>query len=479
MLFNIILTAVFVLNFVFAIAVIFLERRNVSATWAWLMILMLLPMLGFILYIVLGQNLRRRKVFRWDQTLHSLIKGESDRQLLQLGQGDTHFLSAVAREYQKLVYMHLKNGNCVYTDHNDVTIFTDGNEKFKALLQDIYNAEHHIHILYYIIRSDELGNKIADALIQKAKEGVQVRILYDASGSRRLSKKFVRKIKKAGGEIVAFFPIRIPLSFRLNYRNHRKIVVIDGKVGYTGGFNIGNEYIGLKKRFGYWRDTHIRIIGDAVNKLQARFILDWNQASGQKLSLQDYYSHKRYTKGSVGIQIVSSGPDSRSEHIKNGYISMIQSAQKNIYIQTPYFIPDESVLDALKIAASSGIDVRIMVPGISDHPFVYWASQSYFGDLLRSGAKIYRYKKGFLHAKVIVVDDKIASVGTANMDVRSFRLNFEVNAFLYSEEVAKQLADIFIDDIQNSYEITQKLYDERPVWVRMKESISRLLSPIL
>lgn len=477
---NFIVLTLFLLNMALAVIVVFLERRSASTTWAWLMVLTFIPLLGFILYMVLGQNLRRRKVFKWDQNVHSHIQMESEQQLQQLKSGTASFLSAEVQQYRKLITMNLNNSDSIYTCCNDVIVYTDGKDKFDSLLHDMAQATKHIHLLYYIIRSDALGKRIVDVLIQKAAAGVHVRVIYDASGSRKLRKHFVDRLKRAGIEMIAFFPNRLPyLTFHLNFRNHRKIAVIDGEIGYIGGFNIGDEYLGMHPRFGYWRDTHLKIRGAAVGKLQRRFLLDWNQATQQELTLHDYTIDTPDQDGDVGIQIVSSGPDSRWEHIKNGFIEIIQSAKKYVYIQTPYFIPDDSMLDVLRIAASSGVDVRIMLPSIADHPFVYWATQSYFGELLRAGVKIYRYQNGFLHAKTIVADDQVASVGTANMDVRSFRLNFEVNAFLYDAPLATKLAQIFIDDVAQSKSITIDDYNNRPLYVRIKESVYRLLSPIL
>lgn len=481
---NVLLFTVIILNILLAVVVVFLERRNAATTWAWLMILTFIPVLGFLLYVILGQNLRRRKIFRWDKTVKAFIRNEAARQMQVIKEQPAALLPSAAEQYKEMIYMHLNNDKAIFTRDNHVDIMTEGKDKFKALLRDIQGATKHIHLLYYIIRSDQIGNRIAAALAQKAREGVQVRVLYDASGSRWLSKRFVRTIRSAGGEIVSFFPARLPyLTFHLNYRNHRKIAVIDGRIGYIGGFNIGDEYLGLHKRFGYWRDTHLRIQGTSVNSLQTRFLLDWNQAAKQELPFAEFYyggeKEAADSQGQVGIQIVSSGPDSQWEQIKKGFIQMILSARQSVYIQTPYFIPDDSVLSALKISSSSGIDVRIMVPGIADHPFVYWATQSYFGELLRAGAKIYRYQNGFLHAKTIVIDGQAASVGTANMDMRSFRLNFEVNAFLYDPTLAEQLSRHFLEDVQNSIEITMEAYQQRSLGARLKESIYRLLSPIL
>lgn len=278
-----------------------------------------------------------------------------------------------------------------------------------------------------------------------------------------------------------FFPSLLrPLNFRINNRNHRKLCIIDGMTAYIGGFNVGDEYLGLDKKFGYWRDTHLRITGNAVNHIQGRFILDWHQAGKHKRG--DYEEFSFYTGGHTGtspVQIITSGPNSETEHLKNMYIKLILSARKSVYIQTPYFIPDTSFMDACKIALLSGVDLRIMIPNKPDHPFVYWATWAYAGDLLNYGAKILLYENGFLHAKTIVADGEVASVGTMNIDSRSFRLNFEVNAIVYDRQVAAQLEDLFLQDSLLSSGLTPERYKERSLMIKLKEGISRLLSPIL
>ncbi|PTM53329.1 cardiolipin synthase [Desmospora activa] len=477
---TLLLGSVLVLNILLATAIIFLERRDVSSTWAWMLVLYFIPVLGFVLYLIFGRKISKQKIFTWDKQIHVLLQEAVTTQKAQLENNTFQYGNSSWQEYKALILMHLNNDQAVLTQTNQVEIFTDGQEKFDALIEDLERAQHHIHLLYYIVRPDDLGKRLARVLARKAREGVQVRLIYDDLGSRRLNKAFIREIREAGGEIEAFFPAVLPLiNLRLNYRNHRKLVIIDGKIGYIGGFNIGNEYLGLNPRFGYWRDTHLRIRGDAVHHIQSRFILDWNQASRHDISYQDNYYPTPLREGDVGVQIVSSGPDSEWEQIKNGYIKMILTAKKYIYIQTPYFIPDHSLLDALRIACLSGIDVRIMIPNKPDHPFVYWATFSHVGELLQAGGKIYIYQNGFLHAKTIVVDDKIASVGTANIDMRSFRLNFEVNAFLYHADMAKNLAEIFQQDMLQSTSLTWEEYQQRSYTIRFKESISRLLSPIL
>lgn len=476
----VLLSIFLILNIILAGFVVFLERRDASATWAWLLVLFFIPVAGFVLYLIFGQNLSRKKIFEWKDTNKIGIMEITKYQIELLQKGEFIFNDNRTSRYQDLIYMLLVNDRAVLTQDNHVEIFTDGEHKFKSLLDDIKTAEDHIHLVYYIIRNDKLGKELLDALTKKAKEGVAVKVLYDAMGSRRLPRKFFRPLIEAGGKVSVFFPAILPhLNLQVNYRNHRKLAIIDGEIGYVGGFNIGDEYLGLNKKFGYWRDTHLKICGKAVYAMQTRFILDWNQASSTKIRYEDRLFPELEAIGETDVQIVSSGPDSEWEQIKYGILKLITSAKKYIYIQTPYFIPDTSVLDAIKIAALSGVDVRLMIPNKPDHAFVYWATLSNVGELLKTGAKVYIYENGFIHAKTMVADGKIATVGTANIDVRSFRLNFEVNAFLYDEILVRKLVDIYYDDMKHSRELTLDEYHNRPLFIRFKESLSRLLSPIL
>ncbi|MCZ8522827.1 MULTISPECIES: cardiolipin synthase [Paenibacillus] len=478
---SLLLGLVFILNIILALIVIFKERRDIGSTWAWLLVLFFIPLLGFVLYLLLAQNLKRYRLFQWED-LHKIgIHEIVGTQLAQMDSREFGFRNQAASRNRELIYMHLINNQALLTEENRVELFTDGRAKFDRLFRDIEEAREYIHLQYYIIQNDKLGSRLIEALTKKAREGLKVRVLYDELGSRGLNKRFFRDFRAAGGEAEAFFPSRFRLlNYRLNYRNHRKLVIIDGTTGYVGGFNVGDEYLGLHPKFGYWRDTHVRIQGPAVYAMQIRFILDWNQAS------QDYditYGPGLFpaleSGGEVGVQIVTSGPDTEFEHIKNGYLKMISSAKSSIYIQTPYFVPDASILDALRIASLSGVEVNIMIPDKPDHLFVYWASLSHIGELLKTGARVYQYGNGFIHAKTLVVDEQIASVGTANIDVRSFRLNFEVNAFLYDEGISRTLTAAFQDDIRVSRLLTLQEYERRSAWIRAKESVSRLLSPIL
>ncbi len=477
---SILLGILFVLNLGFASLVIFLERKDAGATWAWLMVLLFIPLLGFMMYLVFGQNLSRRRLFDWENIKKVGIEDLIEEQVSEIKGGIYPFRHEEIAKHKDLIYMHLVNDDAVLTQDNSIKVFTDGEKKFDALLKDIESAKDHIHFQYYIFQKDNLGKRIVEKLASKAREGVKVRLLYDEMGSRKTRKKFFKELIAAGGEVEVFFPSRIPyVNTRLNYRNHRKLVIIDGITGYVGGFNVGDEYLGLNAKFGYWRDTHLRIEGSATLAMQTRFLLDWNHAARNKVGYEACYFPIVSSPGKAGVQVVSSGPDSEWEQIKNGYIKLITSAKRTIFIQTPYFIPDASLLDALRIAALSGVDVRLMIPNKPDHPFVYWATYSYVGELLKAGVTMYIYQNGFIHAKTIAVDGEISSVGTANIDVRSFRLNFEVNAFIYDEEITKQLERIFIEDMEKSNELTVGNYLERSKWIRFKESISRLLSPIL
>lgn len=477
-LFTLLLGLVILLNIALGISIVFLERKDPTSSWAWLMVLLFIPIAGFILYLIFGKPISNRRIFTWDKKSRMGIKTVVQSQLRALEEKNFIFKQGELHDYGDLVYLHLRNDDAIFTQNNAVEIYTDGAEKFEALIRDMQRARDHIHIQYYIMRDDELGQRIAETLIKKANEGLEVRVLYDAMGSRSMKKKYLKRLKNSGVLVEAFFPSRLIINFKINYRNHRKLAIIDGRIGYIGGFNVGDEYLGKSKKFGYWRDTHLRVMGDAVQSMQTRFILDWNQASKRDIMYDDRY-YCTTKSGDVGMQMVSSGPDSEWEQIKNGYIKMILSAKKYIYIQTPYFIPDESLRDALRIAALSGVEVKIMIPNKPDHPFVYWATLSSSGEMLYAGAEIYIYQNGFLHAKTIIVDGEIASVGTANIDVRSFRLNFEINAFIYDPGISRELVEAFNNDIALSTQMTRKLYEKRSLGIRFKESISRLISPVL
>ncbi|MDR6549580.1 cardiolipin synthase [Paenibacillus qinlingensis] len=477
------LTVLFVVNILLALTVVFLERRNVAATWSWLMVLLFIPILGFLLYVMLGQNLSRRKLYKWNKRMQERMQTVIGEQRQQLMEGTFPYIDPMVKDYRYLIYLNVATNDSFLSQNNEVHIFTDGVEKFNDLISRLEEAVNHIHMQYYIVKNDSLGQRIMEVLTRKAAQGVTVRFLYDDIGSRTLKDSFFKDFLQAGGHKAAFFPSRIPfLNYRVNYRNHRKLVVIDGQIGYIGGFNIGNEYLGLNPKFGYWRDTHLRLRGTVVRALQSRFILDWNLASSETLEVGAGHFPEIVNsaeQGKVPMQIVASGPNETWPHFVYTFLKLIHMAKSRILLQTPYFIPEESMLNALRIAALSGIDVRIMIPEKADHLFVHWASLYYVGELLRAGVKCYLYDYGFLHAKTIIVDGKVASVGTANFDIRSLRLNFETNALMFHEETARKLEETFWMDMEGCMELTLEEYEKRSLRIRFLESISKLISPIL
>ena len=471
----------FYINIILGIAIVFFQRRDPTSVWAWLLLLYFIPILGFFLYLVIGHDYRKSRMFRIKE-VEDEINGAIKKQENTIFNNEFHITDERVRNYQDLVLFNLETSGAIYSENNSVRVFTDGNEKFDALIEEMKNARKYIHVQYYIVSKGELLDRILTVLENKAAQGVEVRVLYDGMGGRNLSRRNIKRMKQAGIKVGEFFPAFLGrFQLRFNYRNHRKIVVIDGKKAFVGGFNIGDEYIGKVKKFGYWRDTHLEVTGDAVNDLHIRFLLDWNYAVKENLfRFEKYFNTKTHAKANkLGMQIISSGPDSKRQEIRDNYLRLINKARERIYIQTPYFIPDESVCTALKIAALSGVDVRVMIPCKPDHPFVYWATYSYAGDLLESGARCYCYDEGFLHAKGMVVDGLVSCYGTANMDMRSFALNFEVNAVIYDPEVSWQLEKAFLDDLTKCTEMTKYNYDRRNLTIRIKEQVSRLLAPLM
>lgn len=470
---------------------ILLENRDPAKTLSWMMMFLLLPGVGIIIYVFSGRNIRKHKLFKAKKKTKNL----SERQLLKHLERLKNIVSDQQEMLEKgellgdnetpirdrVVNLLLRIGKFPYTTNNCVEIYKDGIEKFEKLIEDMENANDHIHLEYFIIKDSSIARKIQKTLIKKAKEGIKVRILYDdvACWRFKIKPKFLKELKAAGVECAAFLPTKFPLlGGQLNYRNHRKIAVIDGKIGYTGGLNIGDEYIGLNKKFGYWRDSHIRIKGAGTYMLQLIFIIDWY------LTTDEIISEKKYMPvmegcGNVALQVVGTGPDSKWEDIHYAFFAAISQAKERVYIETPYFIPDESILKAIKTASLSGVDVRIIFPQKIDHFIVNVASYSYFDEVLDAGARVFLYQKGFIHSKVVIVDDEIASIGSSNMDLRSFMLNFEVNTFIYEDEIIEKIAQQFYVDQQDSKELLRDNFRTRNVAVRLAESVARLFSPLL
>lgn len=478
-----IILGIILINEIAAIYTVFREKRDIAATWAWLLVLTLIPVIGFIIYAFLGRKLPHRRLNLMKTQTQLRIQEAIDRQKQQFINmpKPRHTTTQI---YRRTVMLFQSLDDSFLSQHNQVTIYTDGEKLFRQMFDEIAAAKKSIHIEFYTIYNDQIGNQLRTLLERKAAEGVEVRVLYDSWGSMGIRQSFYDGLRERGGHATQFLLTHNNLfDFRLNYRDHRKIVVLDGKIGYVGGFNVGDQYLGRLPKFGPWRDTHLRIIGGGVYGLQRRFIGDWNASvsrSSEKLNhYRQYFPEIQVQHGSTALQVVSSGPESELEKIKLGYLRLINTAQDHIWIQTPYLIPDDSVLDALRVAAHSGIDVRIMIPCKPDHPFVYRATQYYAHVLANEGVTIYTYQRGFLHAKTMMIDGKMSSVGSANLDFRSFKLNFEINAFIYDSDTTDQLEQIFVNDIRNSRVVTAAVFDQQSRWLHFKQRFSRLLSPIL
>lgn len=469
------------INALFAVVIVFFQRKDPKSVWAWLLILYFIPVLGFVFYLLAGTDVYKAKLFRTKE-IEDKLSDAIRRQESSIRNKEISESYPEMKDYEDLMLYNLQTAGAVISDDNEVEIIVDGKDKFRKLFADLENACKSIHIQYYIIKDDEIFGELTEILKRKVKQGVEVRVLFDAMGCRTMGRKKWRELEEAGIETAEFFPAFFGrLQLRINYRNHRKIVVVDGQTAYVGGFNVAREYVGLDEKFGYWRDTHMRITGTAVQALQTRFILDWNYANRKHIIPFEPYladSGKEQRTGSP-VQIISSGPDTHEKSIRDTYLRMIHKANRSIYIQTPYFIPDEAIFSALLIATRSGIEVNIMIPCKPDHPFVYWATYSYIGELVLAGANCYTYNNGFIHAKGIVVDEEVLCYGTANMDIRSFGLNFEVNAVIYDREKAAEMADYFREDLKVSQRITKNGYLSRPLWHRIKEQVCRLFSPVL
>lgn len=474
----------YVILLVFVILRVIYDTDSGSKTLAYVLFIILVPLIGMIFYFSFGINYRKRKLYS-----KKLIKDKILRQNVhnQLRQHSKYVIETelFPKQHHKLAEFIERTNRSPVMANNAVQLLINGEEKFPALLLALKMATSHIHIEYYIYENDITGNSIADVLIEKARQGVQVRFLYDDFGSHSLNKKFINKLKDAGVDTAPFYKVRwYAFANRINYRNHRKIVIIDGKKAFVGGINISDRYRndGKIKNNLFWRDTHLLVEGRAVFYLQYLFLCDWNFCHQQKIEFgRDFfpiYQKKETIKGEL-IQIVASGPDSEIPVILYSLMEAIASAESKILITTPYFIPGENLLDVLIIAAKSGVEVLLLIPGISDSGIVNSAARSYYTLLLQQGVRIFEYQKGFVHAKTILIDNSFAMIGSANMDYRSFDLNFEVNAIVYSQEIAAQLHQAFYEDLKDSIEINAEQWLSRPKYKHMWEKLVRLLAPFL
>jgi cardiolipin synthase len=463
----------------YIIIVMVASRLNPVKSLSWIVVLLFLPYAGIILYLFLGQNYRKRKIYS-RKGLRDLAVMDSlgKKQIIQLN--NTDWRTAKGMEtFKKTILLQLNNSRALLTSQNKVEVYNNGTDTFAAMKKAIAEAKDSVHLESYIIVADKIGTEIKDLLIKKAKEGVEVRVIYDDVGSWRLPKQYVNALKEAGVEVYPFARVIFPwLSRKVNYRNHRKLLIVDGHIGFMGGINIADRYADGGE-FCNWRDTHIRVEGDAVHSIQATFLLDWFFVSKKQVGQRSRYYPVINVKNETFVQVVSSGPDSDWASIMQAYFSAIAQAKEHIYIITPYFTPNESILTAIKVAALSGVDVRLILPSYSDSKITYWSSMSYLSELLEAGVKVYLFHKGFNHSKIVTIDGCFAAMGSANMDSRSFEHNFEITALFYDEKIALELETQFKKDLRNSRLVRRRRWEDRSNWRKMKEGLARLLSPLL
>lgn len=457
------------------LALMFLERYDPRVFVTWLVMLVLAPPVGFILYMYLGATIYNRMRF--------MPKNVTDTQLMTAAEYQSNLLEEdlggdpEKAEMYRMAKCMDRSGAWSYSDDNEITLFTEGHEKLSSLLNDLRSAEKSILMEYYIIRNDEIGNELMDILTQKVREGVEVRLLTDAFGIGKGPKEGIFRFRNAGGHYATFHSsLNLLLSPKKNNRNHRKIAIIDGKMAYCGGFNIGNEYQG-EGPLGHWRDASVKVVGSGILPMAVRFSADWQYcAKRDPLKPLGHYLGEVTIpyKGNVRMQLVSGGPDTMPNNpVQMQYLAMIANAKRRLYITTPYLAPDESMILALANAARSGVDVRILIPDKKDHMFLFWNNMSYANALMKAGVRVWRYNDGFVHEKLIAMDDWCCSVGSANFDIRSFTLNFETNVMIYSEEVTRQAVDQFLADLDRSTEYSCEEYDRRTTMMKIRMAISR------
>ena len=469
----VILTAVFYIYIIIStISVLLLENRNPVKSFSWLLVLVFLPVVGLVLYILLGQNYRKRKIIsrKSIQRITERPVASFDIDKLSSEHMDQHFI--------KLTGLLKKNSEAEGYAYNKIEIFSRGEDIFQSMFDAIRNAKNHIHIEFFIFEDDKLSNELRELLIKKSREGVRVRMIYDYVGSINLSSRYLHSLRYAGVYVRPFLPLRLRLRrSKINYRNHRKLVIVDGKIGFTGGINIADRYL-YGSKLGEWRDTVVRIEGAGVHGIQKLFLTDWYFVERKLITAGKYFPEpQRYDENLV--QLVSSGPDTDWQSIMQGIAAAIMAAEKYVYIHTPYFMPNELMSGCIQMAALSGTEIRLMIPEKSDAPLSDLSSSSYLGDMMEAGVRVFIYKKGFLHSKAIVLDDFVSIIGSTNMDDRSFDQNFEANAFIYDTKTALQLKELFMNDLNKCEELTYDAWNNRKRRQKLKESFARLFSPLM
>lgn len=457
---------------------ILLDQRNPHYTLSMLLMIHFIPVFGVIYYLLSGMHWKKRRIVRYIPELQ--FKEYLSPYLLHQNKFLEKFTHERDNDTVKAIRMLLNGNSSLLSFNNDCTIFQEGSTLFHALKEDLRRAEHSIHMEYFIWRSDELGSEIGEILLERAAAGVRIRLLFDGVGCFfRISRKYRRQLRAAGIEYRYFLdPLNPLFGWLLNYRNHRKLALIDGHIGYTGGMNVGSEYITGGRRFPAWRDTHMRITGDSVNLLQGIFISDWANSGGEQLEGSEYYTVSP-ASGKLPMQVVCSGPDSDWYSIKNLFFTLISNANREVLIQSPYFIPDDALEHALITAALSGVKVKLMMTGLPDKRVPFWVAHTYFEPLLEAGVEIYLYREAFLHSKVVVIDGQICSSGSCNMDIRSFEIHYEINLVFYDNKISQEFQRQFYDDIGSCVRYTREDNDKLKTWQKLRDSFLRLFAPLL
>lgn len=455
-----------------AMITVLLEHRQPAKTIAWVLVLSFLPLVGIVLYFFFGRRTRKNRHI-WEKSLNQLTK----RSMIEFAEQKQLELP---EEHKELIQLFVNQNFALPFKNNETDVYVSGYEFFPALLAEISKATHHIHIVSYIIDDDPLGRLLRDALIDKARKGIEVRLLFDDVGSWKTPNRFFEQMCEEGIEVHPFMPVRFPaFTGKVNYRNHRKIIVIDGKVGFIGGMNLAQRYVKGHKGI-MWRDTHVKISGAAVYGLQRAFLIDWFHADRTLITDRKYYPDTTITPNNNLIQIVTSSPTNVWEELEQGYIKILLSAKRYVYMETPYFLPTEPIFFAMRTAALSGVDVRLMVSLKTDSKLVQMASRSYLTQTIQAGVKVICYEEGFNHTKLLVADDNVATIGSANIDFRSFENNFEANAFFYDKSMAQRIKDIFLTDETKCVPLEKiKEINHKSFIYRLWESVVRLLSPLL
>ena len=476
-----ILSGIYIIILILVCLRIIFETYSSTKAWAYLFFCIFVPVIGILFYIAFGINYWQKKLYTKKGDENDKMLDGIKKDILQYRESVVDSKDTAIDDESELAKMLLRDLQSPLTRHNSVKLLLNGEEKFPELMKCLGEAKHHIHMEYYIFEEDEIGSAIIELLIKKANEGVEVRFIYDDFGSPAIKKKIEKRMRESGIEIFPFSKVHFYLlANRINYRNHRKIAIIDGKTGFTGGINVCDKYINNKPKQLYWRDTHLRIDGPGVYYLQFIFITDWNFCCGKKIKCESiYFNHDAAAKEDVYVQIAGSGPDSVQPSILFSVLEAIYLAKKEIFITTPYFIPGDAVVDALRIAALGGLSVKLLVPGKCDSKLVNAASKAHYKDLLIAGVEIYVYNKGFVHAKTLVTDGTLSMIGTANMDHRSFELNFEVNAIIYDAPFAEKMRKVFFADLKFTEKLNAEEWYKRSFLTQLPEKLARLLSPSL